>query len=199
LLKIPEYLSEEDQDKEQSTEFLIKWKNKLDIGEADMFIHSQQVKRKTGPEQCQHLVLGFKNIYINVYSIYVLDLEKNVIIYRHESFCLWESSIMSFYNSTMMDLITLSDQGINIMALSQSPQNHNRHYRSKKEHSYLHALPSCDYLRLDNQNHILFDCSSSEKVVSIQSQYVNNRGDTCFESIYNIRISPLAIRDLILF
>lgn len=48
--------------------FLIKWKKKLDIGDANFFIlRNPTLKFK-------EIVISYKTIYVNVYNILVLDL-----------------------------------------------------------------------------------------------------------------------------
>ena len=59
--------------------------NKLDIAAVDMEIIRDFVSNRS------QLVVCFKTIHINVYCINVIDLERGSIIYRHESFCLWET------------------------------------------------------------------------------------------------------------
>ena len=45
-----------------------------------------------------YILVSYKSIYINMYNIFVIDCKTGFITYRHESFCLWESNILSFYN-----------------------------------------------------------------------------------------------------
>jgi hypothetical protein len=69
--------------------FLMRDSNKLDIGDANIVINR---RNDAGSE----LVLSFKTIYINTFTIMVLDIDLNAkrsLIFRHESFQLWESEI----------------------------------------------------------------------------------------------------------
>ena len=50
----------------------------------------------------------------------------------------------------------------------------------------VHSLASCNYLKIDSQNHILFECSSEEKIINVQSQYKSRNGQTQFEDIFKI-------------
>ena len=46
----------------------------------------------------KELIIGYKTIYINVYNILVMDITTNdecSLLYRHESFQLWESECTS--------------------------------------------------------------------------------------------------------
>ena len=107
VLKIPEMICGTKD--HGSGAFLLKWAQKLDIADADMFIKSEILRNKNGKTEHKHLIMSFKNIFINTYSIYVIDLKTSQIVYRHESFALWESKIMSFFNSSTQDLIILSE------------------------------------------------------------------------------------------
>lgn len=48
--------------------FLIKWKNKLDIGDTNMFILRNKEKG------FKELIVSYKSIYINVYNIVCMDI-----------------------------------------------------------------------------------------------------------------------------
>jgi len=48
--------------------FLIKWKNKLDIGDPNMFILRNKEKG------FKELIVSYKSIYINVYNIVCMDI-----------------------------------------------------------------------------------------------------------------------------
>ena len=68
--------------------FLIKWKNKLDIGDANIF-----VLRHSNRDRSQHykeLVISYKTIYINTYNVTVMDISNpdsdQTTLFRHESF-----------------------------------------------------------------------------------------------------------------
>ena len=63
--------------------FIVKWGNKLDIGDTSMAINRD---KSTGVKE---LVVSFKTIYINTYNVLVMDITvPNVpsMIFRHESF-----------------------------------------------------------------------------------------------------------------
>ena len=89
LVKIPEdnpVIHAENGDIEKIEEmFLLNYQNKLDIGDVNMYV----LKERTRNE----LIISYKTIYINMYCIYVINLENLMVIFRHESFCLWESLV----------------------------------------------------------------------------------------------------------
>lgn len=80
----------------------------------------------------------------------------------------------------------------------------NRNVESKKfkdnenQIHMLHSMSSCDYLKLDAQNNIFFECAQEEKILRIQCQYKSKRGENRFEDIYKIKISAMNIRQLLL-
>tara|TARA_B110000285_G_C15126167_1_gene620389 strand:- start:1494 stop:1925 length:432 start_codon:yes stop_codon:yes gene_type:complete len=55
--------------------FLTKWKNKLDIGDANIFVlrHANRDKSQFYKE----LVISYKTIYINTYNVTVMDISSN--------------------------------------------------------------------------------------------------------------------------
>ena len=67
----------------KETKFMIKWKNKLDCADSQIYILRD---RQSGLKE---LILAFKIIYVNMYSLFSLDIsvdDTEMIIFRHESF-----------------------------------------------------------------------------------------------------------------
>ena len=61
--------------------FILKWKNKLDIADANLFI----IKMKNS--NYRELIVSYKTIYINTYNVKVVDIStKEATLFRHESF-----------------------------------------------------------------------------------------------------------------
>ena len=65
--------------------FLINYKNKLDIGDANIMV------LRNSQKMYKELILSYKTIYLNTYNITVLDIStafaKNEnAVFRHESF-----------------------------------------------------------------------------------------------------------------
>ena len=63
--------------------FILKWKNKLDIADADVNI-IRNTKNKY-----KELVLSFKTIFINTFNVQVIDIsspKQQKTMFRHESF-----------------------------------------------------------------------------------------------------------------
>ena len=69
--------------KKDKNQFIVKWKRKLDID--DCFINILK-DNKNGYKE---IVVSYKTIYVNIYTILVLDLQHKSgqpLMYRHESF-----------------------------------------------------------------------------------------------------------------
>lgn len=65
-------------------QFLIKVKNKLDIGDCNI-----SVLRKKGDSGVKELIISYKTIFINTYSVMCLDIStesQQNLIFRHEGF-----------------------------------------------------------------------------------------------------------------
>lgn len=104
---------------------------------------------------------------------------------------------MSFLNTQSQDFISLSQEGLSILALNDKLQS--KHLMDNKGRRHLiHSLASCNYLKIDKQNHILFECASEEKVLNVQSQYKSRNEQTQFEDIFKIQISNLNIKELLM-
>ena len=96
----------------------------------------------------KQLLISYKSIYINAYSLFVLDLQTGILIFRHESSCLWESNITSFFVFRSKDYISLSAEGMSVMSLHGSQQK--RHLVDDRHRRHLlHSLPSSNYLKLE--------------------------------------------------
>jgi len=62
----------------------------------------------------------------------------------------------------------------------------------------LHSLESCNYLKLEEDNHLLFNCSKEEKIeISILEEYTKDN-ETKFFDIYKVKIWKITLRELLL-
>ena len=88
------------------TKFMIKWKNKSDIGDPFMCI----LEDKDG-DGLRELIIAYKVIYINVYRIESMDIginEEQSLLFRHESFQLWESECQGLLLRKNKDFVRVS-------------------------------------------------------------------------------------------
>lgn len=72
----------------------------------------------------------------------------------------------------------------------------------------LHSLESVDFLKVDPENYILFECADEEKVISIEQEFhkgvIDNdeeqsSSETKYDNIYSIKIYSITLRELLLF
>jgi hypothetical protein len=79
---------------------------------------------KDNKEGYKEVVVSYKTIFVNIYTILVLDLNHKSgqpLMYRHESFQLWESPSYGTLLSTQ-DFVTINKEGINVIALGSTPK-----------------------------------------------------------------------------
>jgi len=79
--------------------FIINYANKLDIGDVNLYVLKDGRRNE--------LIITYKTIYINIYTINVISLDTEMLIFRHESACLWESTVSGFLNTSTLDYISL--------------------------------------------------------------------------------------------
>jgi hypothetical protein len=62
---------------------LIKWKNKLDIGDPNIYVLRNKQKG------LKELIVSYKTIFINTYNVICMEIsitDEQTMIFRHESF-----------------------------------------------------------------------------------------------------------------
>lgn len=172
------YLIEIDEGEPLATrpQYLINWKTKLDIGDAALYL------LKNTARGTQQLIVAQKSIFINTYNVYVIDLATKRVVYRHESYHLWEASIRGLLLKNY-DFIILSKDGQKVMSLGY------RNKRDLRDDSgttwQLHSLDSCRDLLLEPSNNLLFTRKQNEIIISVQEEYQIGE-DTNFEDIYKV-------------
>lgn len=150
--KLGYYLFDVDiEDPNADSQYLINWNNKLDIGNCDMHMMSEI---KDGVEE-NAIVISYKSIDINTFNVFVIDLHTNLIKYWHEGYQLWESPVKGFLLPTN-DFLILSKDGINVLALGEKEMRVIKDQEGFKR--MIHSLGSCNYLKIEPTNHILFAC-----------------------------------------
>jgi len=81
--KLGFYILKIDEEQPTKGKFLIRWKNKLDIGDPNIFVLRNYEKG------LKELVVSYKVIYLNVYNVISMDIsaeDEKLMIFRHESF-----------------------------------------------------------------------------------------------------------------
>lgn len=155
----------EDNPVNQENSFLMRYKNKLEIGDCRIRVmHDEEHGYK-------ELVISYKTIYINTYTVHVMDLtcEDQPTIFRHESFQLWESESRGILLRNQKDFLKLSKTGANILALGHIQK---RKISDKQGHHLIvHSLESMCYLKLDNGNSVLVQCADGNCFITIVHEY----------------------------
>lgn len=97
------------------------WKHNLDIDNANMYIS----KGNNESKQYRELIIGYKTIFINTYTVVCKDLSdienEAAVLYKHEAFQLWESTASGLLTSFNKDYISFTKDGMNVLALGELP------------------------------------------------------------------------------
>lgn len=174
---------------ELNGEFIINMGNKLDIADANMFVlRNEQYGYR-------ELIVSYKTMYINTFNCMVVDLSDKLIIFRHESFQLWESKVKGFLTTAASDFVILSKDGICIIGLGNDDC---RKYKDQDQKDVmLHSLESTNYLKVEPNNHILIQDLNKEILIMIQEQVTDSLGETSYEDILKIRLNEITLRELL--
>lgn len=138
----------------------------------------------------------YKSIYINTYNILLINLQTKMIVYHYQSKHMWEVEIRSILLENQ-DLVIFSDSGKKVISLAQSIKKKVRNQEGRV--TMLHSLNSCQDLKLEPSNYLLFSQDAEGLKVTILEQYRSEIGETSFESIYNFSINEASLMDLLLF
>jgi hypothetical protein len=91
----------------------------------------------------------------------------------------------------------LNKDGINLLALSDKKSKVVKDYQGFNR--MIHSLGSCNYLKIEPNNHLLFACQFYEnRQVCIQHQYLDGANQTVFSDIYRIKVWEITLRELML-
>ena len=182
------------------SQFLIKWKNKLDIGDPNIYVLRNKQKG------LKELIVSYKTIFINTYNVIVMDISVNdeqTMIFRHESFQLWESECMGLLLGKNKDYITVNKQGMQVLSLGSTETRAIKD--SQGFDRMIHSLESVNFLKRDSNNYVLFECAKPEaRIISIDQEYI--KGDSqagvdeaSFWPLYKVKLHEITLRELMLF
>lgn len=63
----------------------------------------------------------------------------------------------------------------------------------------VHALGKCNYLKIEESNHIMFKMQFYEdRQICVQEQYSDTEKNTHFDDIFSIKIHEITLRELML-
>ena len=83
--------------------FLIKWQSKLLVGDVDLQISKDSYFDENQQRNViiKELIISFKMIYINTKNVVVMDITNDKrepsLVFRHESFQIWESECSGLF------------------------------------------------------------------------------------------------------
>jgi len=87
----------------------------LEIGDAAL--HLLEIQREGDKAPVKELVVSYKQIYVNLYTVFVIEIETGLIKFRHENYQLWESPCLGFLNNQTNDFIVLNKDGTSFLPL----------------------------------------------------------------------------------
>jgi hypothetical protein len=139
----------------------MKQSNNLDIGDASVHIICDKQR------SLKELIVSYKQIYLNTYNVMIIDVgDLNTMIFKHESFMLWELKVTGIFLNKNQDFVIFSKQGLRVLALGNIEK---RIMKSNKGNDILiHSLESYNFLKHDKSNCIMFLCSTDKNIISIQ-------------------------------
>ena len=111
------------------------------------------------PKECdpkkKHLVLSYKSEGINTYNVFVFNIETRMIRLWHESYNLYEDRIKSVLLPSN-EFIILNCNGMMLLNIGNSKKK--IIVDNKGFSRMVHSLGGCNYLRLEENNHLFFKC-----------------------------------------
>jgi hypothetical protein len=135
--------------------FYLTWKNGNEIDNVAIYLN------RDNTFGMRELIVSYKQNYTNTHNLVIMDMgQSGNMVYKHESFALWEQSIRGFLVSKTKDFVTLSNKGLHITALGKSEKR--QFVNNAGKHLMIHSLESYNFLKCDRENCIFFDCSQEE-------------------------------------
>ena len=169
----------------------MKQSNNLDIGDACVHVIKDEQR------SLKELIVSFKQIFLNTYNVMIIDVGNlNTMIFKHESFLLWELRVTGLFLNKNQDFIIFSKKGMSVLALGSIEK---RVMKSNKGQDILiHSLESYNFLKHDKANFLMFQCSTNNRSISIQQEYQTSLTDidneSQFEKIYHLNIGEITLR-----
>ena len=118
----------------------------------------------------KELIVSYKVIFMNTYNVICMDASVDhdqLILFRHESFQLWESECMGLLLTKNKDFIHLNKSGMHVLSLGTIEKR--PVVDNKQVNRMIHSLESCNFLKVDRSNYLVFECAKPDRrVVSIE-------------------------------
>lgn len=131
----------------------------------------------------------------------VVSLRTKQITIKHEHSHLYECSIGALLLQQQNDLILFSKDGMIVLNLGMMGETKRAIKDSQDVDYYLHTLSSCKDLRLEESNHLKFSRKEQDGLyeISVQEQFRDDTGETCFQEVYKIKIDEMSLREVLIF
>jgi len=193
--KLGYFLLELESDLEHKSEprYVIKWENKLEIDDAALQIFDKGTEK----DKDKWIVVSYKSIHVNTYTVFVVDIESSRIQFRHDNYQLWESPVLGFLNNYQNDFIILNKEGTSFLPLGTVEKR--AIYNPDGTERMVHSLTSCDYLKISESNLLTFERpkqDSNNRKVKIQEQQTDTEANTYYDDIYQVNIDEMTLREL---
>ena len=75
--------------------YVIKWENKLEVDNASLNIFQPDAD----DHESSILVVSYKSIHVNVYTVFLINIQTGRILFKHDNYQLWESPVVGFLNT----------------------------------------------------------------------------------------------------
>jgi hypothetical protein len=135
----------------EKVRYVIKWENKLEIDDARLY----SIQSKTAGESSRDLVVSYKSIHVNSYTVLIINIDSGRIKYRHDNYQLWESPVLGFLNTFSNDFVILNKDGTSFLPLGDNEKR--SIYNPDGTYRMVHSLPSCSYLKVADSNLLTFE------------------------------------------
>ena len=173
--------------------YVIKWVDKLEIGDGGLQILNYK-------ESKQAIIVSFKVIYENTYTVLIVDKNNYRILYKHNSYQLWESPCLGFLNTFTNDFIILNRDGTSFIPLGDNTDRRAIENRNDTMRM-VHSLNSASFLKIEDSNMIQFErpmVGENNRVVQIQEQHYDAQGNTYYDEIFRLNMQEMNLIELLL-
>ena len=159
-------------------------------------------------EQDQQLVVSYKSIYVNTYTVIAINVNGETedshstssrIVFLHESLHIWESQVKG-YLLTSHDFIILTQDGIKALSLARTSSKKTIEDCHNNE-VVLHSLQECMYLKIAESNHLMMTYSldqSETKIQILDSFEAKKKQKAEKMEVYSILIEQVDLKELLL-
>lgn len=95
----------------------------------------------------KHMVISYKQMHVNIYSLIVIELATSKIVFIHDQTQTWERPIFGLLNTHNNDFITLNKNGSSFCPLGNVDIREVAN--SGGTQRMIHPLIDCNYLKIE--------------------------------------------------